>query len=97
MLGFETMIFFVSKLCACMYFFFAPLTTGFTSFAECRLHSANASLHSANSLPSVTLGKRHSAKPPMAKGSLPSVEFWALGKDFAERLGTRQSSHVAPP
>ena len=37
-------------------------TTGFTGFAECRLHSAKASLPSANSLPSVTLGKRHSAK-----------------------------------
>ena len=56
-----------------------------------------ASLHSANSLPSVTLGKRHSTKPPTAKGSLPSVGFRALDKDFAESLGTRQSSHVAPP
>ena len=63
------------------------LTTGFTGFAECRLHSAKASLHSANSLPSVTLDKRHSAKPPTAKGSLPSVGFRALGKDFAESLG----------
>ena len=76
---------------------FTTTTTGFTGFAECRLHSAKASLHSANSLPSVTLGKRHSAKPPSAKGSLPSVGFRALGKDFAESLGTRQSSHVAPP
>ena len=33
-------------------------TTGFIGFAECRLHSAKASLHSANALPSVTLGKR---------------------------------------
>ena len=45
----------------------------------------------------VTLGKRHSAKPPTAKGFLPSVGFRALGKDFAESLGTRQSNHVAPP
>ena len=72
-------------------------TTGFTGFAECRLHSAKASLHSANSLPSVTLGKRHSAKPPTAKGSLPSVGFRALGKDFVESLDTRHRSHVAGP
>ena len=73
-----------------------PSTTGFSRFAECRLHSAKASLHSANSLPSVTLGKHHSAKLPTAQWSLPSVGFRALGKDFAESLGTRQNSHVAP-
>ena len=42
-------------------------TTGFSRFAECRLHSAKASLHSANSLPSVTLGKHHSTKLPTAQ------------------------------
>ena len=73
------------------------LTTGFTGFAECRLHSAKASLHSANSLPSVTPGKHHSAKPPTAQWSLPSVGFRALGKDFAESLGTRHRSHVVRP
>ena len=75
----------------------ASATTGFTAFAECRLHSAKASLHSANSLPSVTLGKRHSAKPPTVKGSLSSVGFRAHGKDFAESLGPRHRSHVARP
>ena len=55
------------------------ITTGFSRFAECRLHSAKDSLHSANSLPSVTLGKHHSAKPPTAQWSLPSVGFRALG------------------
>ena len=30
------------------------------------------------------LGKHHSAKPPTAQWSLPSVGFRALGKDFAE-------------
>jgi hypothetical protein len=31
-----------------------------------------------------TLGKEHSAKISSAKGSLPSVFFRTLGKDFAE-------------
>jgi hypothetical protein len=35
-------------------------------------------------LPSVTLGKEHSAKISSAKGSLPSAFFRTLGKDFAE-------------
>jgi hypothetical protein len=41
--------------------------------------AAKAILHSAKALPSVTLGKKHSAK-----GSLPSAFFRTLGKDFAE-------------
>jgi hypothetical protein len=47
-------------------------------------HSAKTILHSAKALPSVTLGKEHSAKISSAKGSLPSAFFRTLGKDFAE-------------
>ena len=72
-------------------------TTGFPNFAECQLHSAKDRLHSAKYLPSVTLGKRHSAKNPTAMRTLPSVVSRALGKGFAECPGTRQISHVAPP
>ena len=39
---------------------------------------------SAKALPSVTLGKEHSAKISSAKSSLPSAFFRTLGKDFAE-------------
>ena len=49
-------------------------------------------------LPSVTLGKRHSAKDPTAMLTLPSVGLRALGKHFvAECPDTRQSIYVAPP
>jgi hypothetical protein len=42
-------------------------------------------------MPSVTLGKEHSAKISSAKGSLPSAFFRTLGKDFAEcQKNTRQ-------
>ena len=37
------------------------LTTGYSRFAECQGHSANAQKHSANTLPSVTLGIQHTA------------------------------------
>jgi hypothetical protein len=60
-------------------------------FAECLRHSAKAILHSAKAMPSVTLGKEHSAKISSAKGSLPSAFFRTLGKDFAEcQKNTRQ-------
>ena len=36
-------------------------TTGYSRFAECQGHSANAQKHSANTLPSVTLGIQHTA------------------------------------
>ena len=39
----------------------AVLTTGYSRFAECQGHSANAQKHSANTLPSVTLGIQHTA------------------------------------
>ena len=54
-------------------------------------------MHSANSLPSVTLGKRHSAKPPTAKGSLPSVGFRALGKVPAQGGATWPLCRVLDP
>ena len=72
-------------------------TTGFTGFAECRLHSAKAGLCSANSLPSVTLGKHHSAKPPTAQWSLSSVGFRALGKVPAQGGATWPLCRVLDP
>jgi hypothetical protein len=45
---------------------------------------SKAILHSAKALPSVTLGKEHSANILSANGSLPSAFFRALDKDFAE-------------
>jgi hypothetical protein len=62
----------------------AKCTTRIAFFAECLRHSAKTILHSAKALPSVTLGKEHSAKISSAKGSLPSAFFQTLGKDFAE-------------
>jgi hypothetical protein len=50
-------------------------TTGIAFFAECLRHSANAILHSAKSLPSVTLGKKYSANILSANGSLSSTFF----------------------
>jgi hypothetical protein len=56
-------------------------TTGFRGFAECPRHSAKPELHSAKPLPSVALGKEHSAKISSAKMSLPSAFCRALGKE----------------
>ena len=62
-----------------------------TPFAECRLHSAKAALHSTKPLPSATLGKEPPSNPLPVKAALPSVKFRAFGKGFAEcRAGTRQ-------
>jgi hypothetical protein len=72
-------IIFLKRLISC-----TNITTGIAFFAECLRHSAKAILHSAKALPSVTLGKEHSAKISSAKGSLPSAYFRTLGKDFAE-------------
>ena len=36
-------------------------TMGYSSFAKCQGHSAKAQRHSANALPSVTLGIQHTA------------------------------------
>ena len=49
-------------------------TTGLALFAECRIHSAKALLHSAKGLSSVALGKPHSVKKVTAKAPLPSVK-----------------------
>jgi hypothetical protein len=62
----------------------AASTTGIAFFAECLRHSANAILHSAKPLPSVTLGKEHSANISSAKGSLSSTFFGHSAKTFAE-------------
>jgi hypothetical protein len=59
-------------------------TTGHSSFAECLRHSTKAILHSAKTLPSVTLGKERSANCTSATASLPSTFYRALGKEFAE-------------
>jgi hypothetical protein len=53
-------------------------------FAECLRHSEKTILHLTKALPSVTLGKEHSANILSAKGSLPSAFFRTLDKDFAE-------------
>src|SRR5688572_11187452 len=62
----------------------SSITTGNRSFAECQRHSAKAQKHSAKALPSVTLGKEHTANFVSAKTSLPSVKTRALGKHFAD-------------
>jgi hypothetical protein len=51
----------------------SALTTGLALFVECLRHSVKAILHSAKSLPSVTIGKEYSANILLAKGSLPSI------------------------
>ena len=86
----------VGALCSYTY-----LTTGFTGFAECRLHSAKTSLHSANFLPSVTLGKASYGKGIFAECRISGTrqrlcrEPWhsakqprgaTLGRHFAECL-----------
>jgi hypothetical protein len=68
-----------------VYFTRSSHVHSISSLPESRsLPSAKAILHSAKALPSVTLGKEHSAKISSAKGSLPSAFFRTLGKDFAE-------------
>ena len=57
-------------------------TTRDRRFAECQKHSAKAVMHSAKSLPSVTLDKRHSATNLTAKPALPSDFSQALGKSL---------------
>ncbi|PAN20881.1 hypothetical protein PAHAL_3G419000 [Panicum hallii] len=62
------------------------LTTGEAHFAECPRHLAKQQKLSANSLPSVTLGKEEMVKKGSAKASLLSIFCRALSKEFAERL-----------
>ena len=63
------------ELAFLQFFYQNARTTGLALFAECRIHSAKALLHSAKSLPSVALGKPHSVKKMTAKAHLPSVFF----------------------
>jgi hypothetical protein len=55
--------------------FMTFITTRIAFFAECLRHSTKTILYSAKPLPSVTLGKEHSANISSAKGSLPSTFF----------------------
>ena len=59
------------------------ITTRIGGFAECPRHSAKFKKHSANTLPSVTLGKAHAAKKTV-KNALPSALCRALGKEFTK-------------
>jgi hypothetical protein len=49
------------------------ITTRIAFFAEYLRHSVNVILHSAMTLPDVTLDKKYSANILSAKGSLPSI------------------------
>ena len=67
------------------------ITTTATRFAECPMHSAKVPMHSANPLPSATLGKEAPSNLFTVKPALPSAKSRALGKGFAEcQAGTRQ-------
>ena len=59
-------------------------TTENSDFAVCHRHSAKTKKHSANTLPSVTLGKQHMSSTVSANSYLPSVFYRALDKWFAE-------------
>jgi hypothetical protein len=75
-------------------------TTGISSFVVCLRHTAKAILHSANALPSVTLGKERSTNCTSATVSLPSTFCRALGKDFVEchlALGKEKSPFAESP
>jgi hypothetical protein len=65
----------------------SPSTTGIERFAECLKHSAKPEKHSANTLPSVTLGKESSTNSTSATTSLPST-FYRVP------VGTRQRKGV---
>jgi hypothetical protein len=70
------------------------LTTGHSSFADCLRHSAKHIKHSANTLPSVTLGKKRSANCTSATVSLPSTFCRVLGK---EKSSSRRQVTVTNP
>jgi hypothetical protein len=69
-------------------------TTGISSFVVCLRHTAKAILHSANALPSVTLGKECSVNCTSATTSLPSTICRALGK---EKSPSRRQVTVTDP
>jgi len=55
------------------------ITTGNSGFAVCHRHLAKPIKHSTKALPSVTLGKQHTASTVSANVYLSSVFYWALG------------------
>ena len=74
-----------------IYIYHFLITTGGGLFAECLLHSAKAALHSAKSLPSVTLGKEPPSNPLPVKAALPSAKFRALVKDLTPSAEDRRN------
>ena len=66
-------------------------TTGNSRFVACHMHSAKPKKHSAKDLPSITLNKQHITSTVPANGSLPSVFYRALGKDFVESWNRRSA------
>ena len=69
-------------------------TTENSRFSVCHNHSTKSKKHSAKSLPSITLNKQHTASTVPANGSLPSVFYRALGKDFAESWNRHSAKKV---
>jgi hypothetical protein len=59
-------------------------TTRIEGFVECFGHSTKPEKQTANTLPSVTLGKESSTNSTSATASLPSTFYRALDKDFVE-------------
>jgi hypothetical protein len=74
----------------------AAFTTGIGFFAEYLKHSAKVGKHSANALPSVTLGKESSMNCTSATASLLSTFYRALDKDFAECYSVLGKEKVLP-
>ena len=67
-------------------------TTGRHSFAVSQKHTAKAVKLTANDLPCVTHGKRHTAYIGRQSGYLPCIGSRAHGKSFAVcHVGTRQT------
>ena len=70
-------------------------TTRNSDFAMYHMHSAKTKKHSAKALPSVTLGKQHTASIVSENSYLPSVFYRALGKWFVSvKFDTRQKKVV---
>jgi hypothetical protein len=81
------------KLSACVLVPILPLSDT-AAFAECFRHSAKPRKHSANPLPSVTLGKEVSANCTSAVASLSSTFCRALNK---EKSRSRRQAKVTEP
>ena len=68
------------------------VTTGFHSFAVCQKHTAKAVKLTANDLPCVTHGERHTAYIGRQSDYLPCIGSRAHGIGFAVcHAGTRQT------